>query len=1127
MKLVDNTLRLAATDLSNHVACGHLTTLSLANARGEIASGYTNFDPLLKLLQERGHAHEAAYTQHLRASGKRVESGGTQTLQWMTEGVDIITQASLERGAWHGRADFLVRVDKPSREWAWSYEVIDTKLSSETRAGTVLQLCVYSDVLATVQGSDPEWMHVVKPGPDFPRDSYRFDEYSAIYRALRSDLEARVLQKPNTYPEPTANCDTCNWRDRCDAQRRDDDHLSLVADLGRNHRRELERHSIQSLTALAQVTLPWPHKPERGSAATYERLTQQARLQYKSRGQAVPHFELLPLELERGLARLPAPSELDVFLDFEGDMFIGEHGREFLFGWYTKDRGYEALWALDDSSERAALEQFVALVMDRWTRDPGMHVYHFAPYEPTALKRLVGRFAVCLDELDRLLRGRRLIDLYSITRQAARIGVESYSIKSLEPLIGYTRPVPLSVTGPGVHQVKLALQRGTPQTIEAAWRGDVEAYNRGDCESTLYLRDWLETLRAQQVADGETIDRPPLLDGRPDPVRETLTTAAATAALLLLGIRPDRVERTDQEQARWLLGHMMEWYRREGKVTWWEYFRLLDTTDEQKLDEQKAIAGLTFVEQIKDKLVPIERYRFPPQELFLQPGEGLITGEETKFGTVRSVNPAARTIDIKKTRETVGVHASSVFAHKYFAPKAKEVALVQAGTAVAERGFVPDERPSLVRDLLFRKAPRGLVARSGALRHDGESIETCAIRLALALDGTVLPIQGPPGTGKTWTAAKMILALAEAGLRVGVTATSHSVIENLVTKVVEFAHDGGQEVTAALKRDEPAESQLPGIYYTAEPKEADELARTVDVLGATAWQWARTEMKASVDVLFIDEAGQMCLTDAVSVCEATRSLVLVGDPQQLEQPIQGTHPDGVAVSVLQHMVGDAQTIAPERGLLLDETHRLSPSICPFTSEQFYERKLRSAAPTALQGIAAGPFIVPGLYWRPVEHSGNQNRSLEEADVVAQLVASCFAKGAFWTNTKGKRCDFTAADILIVAPYNAHAAAIRDALALRSLQGVAVGTVDKFQGKEAAIAIYTMATSCPEDAPRGLSFLYDRHRLNVATSRARCVSVVVANPSLLRPVCSTPKHLHLASALSRYVELAYPLPSGAE
>ena len=517
MKGAGESLRLAATDLSNHVACGHLTSLSLAHAAGELDGGYTNFDPLLTILRERGQAHEDAYLAHLRAAGLRIEAGGEQTRRWMAEGIDVITQATLESPRWYGRADFLIRVDRPSAAWAWSYEVIDTKLSSDTRAGTVLQLCVYSELLAAAQGVAPHAMHVVMPGPDFPKESFRYDEYAAIYRAFRTDLEARAAGPTAiaTYPEPTATCDTCNWRTRCDAQRRADDHLSLVADLGRTHQRELERRAIRTLTALAAAPSPWPYTPERGSASTYDRLVEQARLQLAARAVPVPPHALLPLEPERGLARLPAPSAGDVFLDFEGDPFIGASGREYLFGWHTADRGYECLWTTDDASERAALETFVAFVMARWAADPGMHVYHFAPYEPTALKRLVGRYAVCADELDRLLRGQRLIDLYAVTRQAARIGVESYSIKFLEPLIGYTRPVALATTGPLVHAVKRALQRGVPDGILPAWKDAVEAYNRGDCESTAALRTWLEARRAERVATGADLPRPPLLDGEP------------------------------------------------------------------------------------------------------------------------------------------------------------------------------------------------------------------------------------------------------------------------------------------------------------------------------------------------------------------------------------------------------------------------------------------------------------------------------------------------------------------------------------------------------------------------------------------------------------------------------------
>lgn len=1124
-------LRLAATDLSNHVSCAHLTSLSLADAAGQLPGGFTNFDPLLKLLRERGQAHENAYLAYLRASGLRVESGGTETLAWMAAGVDVITQASLGAGIWHGRADFLVRVERSSPAWAWSYEVIDTKLSSDTRAGTVLQLCVYSNLLALAQGVAPAEMHVVKPGPDFPRESFRYDEYAAIYRALRGDLEQRVAAGPavTTYPEPAAHCDTCNWRTRCDDQRRADDHLSFVADLGRSHQRELANHAITTLSALAAAPSPWPHRPERGSASTYTRLAQQARLQFTARGAAIPPFELLPVEPERGLARLPEPSPGDVFLDFEGDPFIGASGREYLFGWTTADGGYQCLWATDDATEKAALEAFLDVVEARWAADPGMHVYHFAPYEPTALKRLVGRYGTRGEELDRLLRGGRLVDLYALTRQTARIGVESYSIKNLEPLIGYTRPVALATTGPLVYAVKVALQRGFPDALEPAWTQAVEAYNRGDCESASALRDWLEARRTELRAAGAELPRPPVRTGEREVVTEVRSTAAVVAARLLDGLSDNRDERTVEQQGRWLLGHLMEWYRREASVTWWEYFRLAGTSDEERLEEPSALAGLVHEERIVGKkgTNPIDRYSFPPQDVFIRAGSAAQGGadDESKVGVIEAIDLLAHTVLIKRTKKTLDVHPTSIFAHTVIAPKPKDAQLVQIGASVADFGLPSADRPSLVRDLLCRALPRGVATAGVPLRHAGEPVLACALRLAPLLDDTILPIQGPPGTGKTYTAAQMILALVRAGRRVGVTATSHAVVENLVARTASLANAEKMTLRAARKCDGADDMRAAGVEYIHDPKAAAErmMLGHLDLLGATCWQWARDDMRASVDVLFIDEAGQLSLADALAVTGAARSLVLVGDPQQLEQPIHGTHPDGVAVSVLQHMLGDAQTVQQDRGLFLDETHRLHPTIAAFTSEQFYEGRLATAASVAQQELVAPPLSGPGLFWHPVVHDGNQNRSLEEAAAVAELVRAVLGSGHTWTNERGQSARLTESDVLVVAPYNAHLAAIRDALTMLGLGRVSVGTVDKFQGREAAVAIYSMATSHPDDAPRGLGFLYDRHRLNVATSRARCASVLVASPALLRPVCATPRHLHLASALARFVETATRSP----
>ena len=300
-------------------------------------------------------------------------------------------------------------------------------------------------------------------------------------------------------------------------------------------------------------------------------------------------------------------------------------------------------------------------------------------------------------------------------------------------------------------------------------------------------------------------------------------------------------------------------------------------------------------------------------------------------------------------------------------------------------------------------------------------------------------------------------------------------------------------------------------------------------MGGTAWLWSSEVMRHSVDVLFVDEAGQMSLANALAVSVATGSLVLLGDPQQLEQPIQGAHPEGADKSALEHLLGDAQTIDPTRGLFLEHTWRLHPDICRYTSDAFYEGKLDPREGLGAQRIlAGGPFGGSGLRWVPVGHAGNTGESEEEADAVAKLAREIAEGGHRWINVPDtgvpEELPLTWQDVLIVAPYNAQVGAIRQRLP----EGIRdrVGTVDKFQGQQAAVAIYSMTTSSPEDAPRGMEFLYSLNRLNVATSRAKCLAIVVASPELVRVRCHTPRQMRLANALCHFIESATPVAASA-
>jgi len=401
------------------------------------------------------------------------------------------------------------------------------------------------------------------------------------------------------------------------------------------------------------------------------------------------------------------------------------------------------------------------------------------------------------------------------------------------------------------------------------------------------------------------------------------------------------------------------------------------------------------------------------------------------------------------------------------------------------------------------------------LRQPGEPILTAAKRLAADLDHSVLPIQGPPGTGKTYIGARMIFDLVQKGKRVGVTAVSHKVIENLLFATQAAAEEAGQQLVVAHRgtRLDPLPDRYESLGTTASPLDAMDDGK---VVGGTAWLWAKPDLLGQVDYLFVDEAGQMSLANALAAGQCAKNIILLGDPQQLEQPQKGSHPEGSDVAALLHILGGADTISEEKGLFLDETWRLHPAVCQYTSEVYYEGRLK-ARPNLNHQAISGPtrFAGSGLYHARVPHTGNQSNSPEEVQAVLGIVSELLAGGVRWTNQDGIERGLELRDILVVAPYNSQVGALTAALPT----GARVGTVDKFQGQEAPIVIYSMTSSSATDAPRGMSFLYSPNRLNVATSRARCVCILVASPEILEPECRTPHHMKWANGVCRFGELA--------
>lgn len=1130
MRKLEDNVQLSASDLVNHLYCEHLTELDLKVAEGAHAKPH-HWDPLLEILRERGRRHEEAFTAHLRAQGlDTVEIEGIevtpgaieQTRDAMATGRDVIIQPALADGIWSGRADILRRVETPSDFGDWSYEIIDTKLARETKGGTVLQLCLYADLLERCQGGAPAYVYVVAPWTDFQVEAFRYADYAAFYRRAKQAAETSTQEsgRPEVYPDPKEHCDVCRWQRRCEQRRRDDDHLCLVAGISKTQINELQANGINTTSELAGLPVPMPWNPERGSRTSYAKASNQARVQVESREAGALLYELLPVVPEVGLAQLPEPSEGDIFFDIEGDPFVGEHGLEYLFGYRFLGEGgqsqSEAVWAFDREGEKAAFEQFVDFVAARQETYPDLHVYHFAPYEPGALKRLMGRYASREAEIDNLLRGKVFVDLYSVVRNAVLAGVESYSIKKLEPLYGFNRETELDVANQALASLQAGLEFGQTDDISVQEKTLVQAYNQDDCASTEALRDWLEARRDELVRDGTEVPRPePGKEGASEELTEQQERIQALVERLTGDVPVDPEERTEEEHARWILAHLLDWHRREEKSTWWEHFRLASLTAEELVSERVALGHLEFLGTVEATKtgIPIDRYRFELQDTDLRGNEELKTIGGDKLGTAVNVSTDDRTIDIKKKRATADVHPDAVYANTVIPGKEQAGALFRLGKYVAGDGIQGDGDYQAARALLLRERP---AIGDHEIRKAGEELLDAALRVAGTINSGIFPIQGPPGSGKSFTGARMICLLVEQGMTVGITANSHKVIRNLIDKVREAADDRGTNLLCIQKPGERESDQERLVFATNN----DEVFEALDngkcqVAGGTPFLWSREQAYDTLDVLVVDEAAQMSLANTVAVAQSAQTVILLGDPQQLDQPTQGTHPDGTDVSSLEHMLGDDHTITADRGLFLEQTWRLHPEICAFHSELFYDEKLTAQEGCSRQAIQSdGPVNGSGLRYMAVAHQGNQSSSVEEAEAIAQLVTDILEGEPRWTNRDGEENALTLDDVVIITPYNAQVFEIQ-----RRLPGARVGTVDKFQGQEAPIAIYSVATSSHADAPRGMEFLYSSNRFNVAISRAQCLAVLVASPRVFEAECKTPRQIQLANAFCRYLERA--------
>ncbi len=899
------------------------------------------------------------------------------------------------------------------------------------------------------------------------------------------------------------------------------------------------------------------------SGAVLERLAAQAQVQLESKSGEPPPCAVAD---PQALAIIPAPNPGDLFFDFEGDPLYREPGDDdsarwgldYLFGMVDSSEQFTSLWAHDLEAERQALLDFLDLVERRRLHYPGMKIYHYASYERSHLLSIAARHGAGEARVDTLLRENVLVDLYPVVRKALRVGSRSYSIKKLEPLYmgGELRDEDGVTSGAQsvseYAEASALLGSDSPEERAEARRrlAAIGDYNRYDCVSTLRLRDWLLRLAAEHGV--EPLPSFYLAEDEAEPPLELSTVAAA------LAMHASLAEDPRDRKAAALAGSAIDYYQREQKSFWWSHFaRLVDPVEDWADTRDVMIVDAAASEADLGWQAPEGRARLHRRSLRLRgeiaPGSSLKAGGEAYLlyeypppFEQRTAQPGARGTRMVKIleRHDDGVTVQETRGGDMLAWSELPLALTpgpppRAGaqkTAIEEWGRdlavafdtgQPHADP--VFDLMRRVPPRlqggeplvdpsseeALAAGGG---EDARVIGAVIASLRL-LDRSALAVQGPPGTGKTYLAARVIRALVERhGWHIGVVAQSHKVVENVLEGVVAAGLDPVQvgKVPQGGRLDPDVE---PPGYTVLRPNGHREFvdglraAGRGSVVGGTAWDFGNETRfeRRGLDLLVIDEAGQFSLAPTIAASVSAQRLLLLGDPQQLPQVSQGSHPEPVDTSALGWLLGEHETLPEDAGYFLAETRRMRPELAEVVSELPYEGRLHAHSTAALREVeGAGP---AGFVWHPVQHWGNSTSSVEEAEQVVRIVRDSLRGSLREPGESPRR--LAQGDVIVVAAYNAQVECVAEALVAAGFTEVRVGTVDKFQGQEAVIAIVTLAASSADDVPRGLEFLLMRNRLNVAISRGQWAAHLVSSDRLGDGLPASAEGL---TALSGYLRL---------
>lgn len=1134
MKIEETKILVSPRDLIAELECSHRLHLEWSALKKLIPQPDKDETDEQELLRKHGIAHESALANKLAEAGNFRKIPNTfedgelitvayeKTKQAMLDGVDSIYAPTLFDGEFLGYPDFLIKAKdengNPIKDESdrFVYDPVDAKSAKSEKRAAVLQVASYAYAMVKLGFPRPHkvhlWLASDKNWSTPASDLLDLGEF--FYNRTKQRIGTFSQLPSPDWAAPRESCSRCRWSEHCDLGRRKADDLALIQGIRSNTRLALIEVGITNLTEMAHAKNELRTAGKKDIAVeTFENLRAQASIQLRGRSSgAKPIYEIKdPV----GFGLLPKSSVGDVWFDMEGDPYAenGE-GLEYMFGFVLRDGPnlkFSTFDAENRSQERKAFEDFVTFIKERRIEYPDLHIYHYASYEPSALLRLAQRHGFLEFEVDKLIREDVFVDLYSIVRKTLRFSTESLSIKKIEPIFyegNRDKAVSSSIGSVVAFENALEeLKRGSREGFEKALQ-EIKVYNEDDCQSTQRLDDWLRKLAAENniaFAEMKSAAEEKWQNEDEEP-KEPI------GIQLLKDVPVDKKERTLDQQGKAMIAAALEYHHREDRPVWWDIFEKakselfelenasdvvlptrVECTDWYVEGKKNPRRTITFCAPDGIDLRHILDFERIPQALYEVAPDNfkVVAGTTRGFRDVQIVELESGQVVVEERATKAGSWPEIPFALLPGAPiptfAIKKVLRQEIAQKVLEaeaegRQLFP---PSAWTDILLQRSPRQKSGFLPRLQTDVESVT----QALLDSQNSYIAVQGPPGTGKTYVGANVIVNLVKQGWRIGVVAQSHAVIENLLNSVRKI----DSSVPIAKKGQSP--KTRPDYHVEDVPNWCISQEGGY-VIGGTTWNYASAAYRAlALDLIVIDEAGQYSLANSIVALSSARCALLLGDPQQLPHVSQGKHPEPVDNSVLKHILGEFKTMPDELGYFLAKTYRLHPYLASPVSRLQYEGRLVADERCSKRSIEG---VSPGLHVVDVEHTGNTTKSVEEVDVVIRLIKESIGKQWIDTDKEGKpksAASLSESNVLVIAAFNNQVRLLKQRLTQEGFPKIKVGTIDKFQGQEAALVLISMSTSSSEDLPRGIEFLLSPNRMNVAISRAQWACYLVRSPEL--------------------------------